>query len=239
MTLAILIPVLGREHQIDSVLQSIERATKIEHRVIFVCSKSDPVRKACLRSSAEVITVPWEPDRADFAQKINRAYELTDDEWYFQAATDLKFHPSWAERALQVAGLHKAGVIGTNDLGNPSVKKGNHSTHILFSRSYIEEYGGTYDDSGTVFSTAYDHQFVDTEFVQTALLRRQFRASLRSCVEHMHPHWGKGEMDDTYRKSERSFLEDARVYNARMRKIRTSFGVDVGNKPYRNRRMVR
>ena len=33
-------------------------------------------------------------------------------------------------------------MIGTNDKHNPSVRRGIHSTHTLFARSYIEERPG-------------------------------------------------------------------------------------------------
>jgi glycosyltransferase involved in cell wall biosynthesis len=234
--IAILVPVLGRAHQIEPLLASIAAATEEEYRVVFICSPDDPTREVCLKSDADTVTVPWGPNRADFAKKINRAYAtVEEEEWYFQAATDLVFHPGWAERALHVAQSSRCGVIGTNDLGNPMVKRGNHSTHILFSRAYIEKFGGTFDGSGAIFSEVYDHQFVDTEFVQTALFRKQFKSSLRSHVEHMHPHWGKGEMDATYEKSERSFREDARIFNERMRRMRRG----LGSKPYQNRRIIR
>jgi hypothetical protein len=106
-------------------------------------------------------------------------------------------------------------VIGTNDLGNPLVKRGIHSTHTLFSRSYIDEYGGTADDTGLIFSEAYDHQWTDSEFIETARLRRMYAFSKRSIVEHMHPHWGKGEMDDTYTKALRCTNEDMKLFQRR------------------------
>jgi hypothetical protein len=222
--LAILIPVLGRKNQIKNVLNSIKLATVVEHRVIFICSPRDSARSACLAAtSAETITVPWVPGRADFAKKINLAYEEVEADWYFQAATDLVFQPRWDTLALEVG--KSVGVVGTNDLGNPHVKRGHAATHILFSREYIETFGGTYDGSAKVFSEEYDHSFVDTEFVQTALLHGQFRPSIMSIVEHMHPHWGKGEMDSTYEKSVREFKEDAVIYNNRMRAARRQIGV--------------
>ena len=220
MTLAILVPVLGRPHQIDPLLENIEAATDVDHRVVFICSRNDDTRLVCEKTKAETIVVPWEPGRGDFARKINLAYSSLDDDWFFQGATDLLFHQGWATKAMQAAQRSQVGVIGTNDLGNPAVIRGTHSTHIVFSRHYIETCGGTFDDSGKVFCEEYDHQFVDTEFVQTATLRRSFAPCKFSVVEHLHPHWGKGEMDDTYVKSERSFHEDMALYNSRMRRIR-------------------
>jgi glycosyltransferase involved in cell wall biosynthesis len=217
--IAIIIPVLGREDRIEPLLENIAQVTDVEHRVVFVCSRGDPATEVCRATDADTIVVPWAADRADYAKKINRAFELTEEEWIFQAATDLLFHEKWASRALYVGNVQKVGVVGTNDLGNPSVKRGAHATHILISRAYIETYGGTVDNSGIVFSTEYDHQYIDTEFVQTAVARRQFAPCLRSVVEHLHPHWGKAEMDATYEKSERLYREDAAIYNRRMREV--------------------
>ena len=218
----ILVPVLGRGHQIEPLLANIAGVTDVDWRVTFICSPDDPAAEICLGTEQTTIVVPWQPARADFAKKINLAYDLIEDaDWFFQGATDLVFHGGWASQALRTANAGRIGVVGTNDLGNPAVKRGNHATHILFSRDYIERFdGGVYDNTGRVFSEQYDHQFVDTEFVQTAILRGQFKPCLRSVVEHMHPHWGKGEMDETYVKSERSFRDDSAIYNNRMREAR-------------------
>lgn len=225
--IAIVVPVLRRAHQIEPLLKSIEEGTSdVDHRVVFVCSPEDKEALGeCLASDADTITTTWEAGRSDFAKKVNLAYELTEEEWIFQAATDLVFHPGWASTALAVARRNRVGVVGTNDMGNPLVKRGHHSTHTLFSREYIEEYGGTHDNTGKVFSEAYEHQFVDTEFIQTAIMRGQFSPSLRSIVEHLHPHWGKGEMDETYKKATRDLVSDSEIYNNRMRFIRREMGV--------------
>jgi len=221
--LAIIIPVLGRAHQIEPVLASISAATDVPHRIVFVCSPGDTeAKKACSSSGADTIVVDWKPDKGDFAKKVNLAYSRSSEEWFFQAATDLKFHPKWASLALSLAQRRRVGVVGTNDLGNAMVKRGQHSTHTFFSREYIETFGGTYDNSGVVFSEEYDHQFCDTEFIQTALDRKQFAPSLKSIVEHNHPHWGKSPMDPTYDKSMRDFKGDAEVYRGRMRDMRNT-----------------
>lgn len=235
--IAIIVPVLGRAHQIEPLLANIAEATDVEYRVVFVCSPGDDeARDACIASEADTIVVEWEPGRADFAMKVNRAFRDTEEEWIFQGATDLRFHQEWASRALRTGEARRVGVVGTNDLGNPLVKRGTHSTHTLFSRAYIDQHGGTFDNSGVVFSEHYQHQFVDTEFIQTAILRKQFAPCIRSVVEHLHPHWNKGEMDETYEKATRDFREDAKIYNNRMRQARrvignARFSVQRGSRP--------
>lgn len=216
--LDILVPVLGRPQNVSPTLKSIAKATTMTYRVIFIATEGDEREIAALKKERATYLVHPEPaGRANFAKKINWAYEQTDAPWLFQAADDLKFHHGWDIYAMRIAERQGAGVIGTNDLGNKLVMRGGHSTHTFFSRSYIETYGGTYDDTGTVFCELYDHQYTDNEFVQTAIRRGQWAFSKRSLVEHMHPVWKKGEFDDTYTKAFRETKEDNRLYMKRMR----------------------
>lgn len=213
----ILVPVLGRPQNVQPLLESI-KITSTPHRVFFICSQGDSKQiRACQRSDAETLIAPWDPDRADFALKINWAFPQTDAPFVFQAADDLRFHHQWDVYALRVAEHRGAGVVGTNDLGNPLVKRGGHSTHTLIRRSYIDTYGGTYDDTGLVFCELYDHQYCDNEFVQTAIRRGQWAFAKRSLVEHLHPHWRKAEMDSTYEKATRETKSDGQLYLRRMK----------------------
>lgn len=217
--IALLVPVLGRAHQIKPLVENIESATTTEHRIVFICSpkKFDPdAVEACYAATqATTLSVSWKPGRSDYAMKLEHGFLNTDEEWLFQGATDLVFYPGWDTAALAVAKQSRCGVIGTNDLGNPLVKRGRHSTHSLISREYINVYNGTADDTGKIFSTAYDHQWTDNEFIETATLRRQFAFARRSVVEHLHPHWGKADNDPTYEKAHRKTPEDQKMFMRR------------------------
>lgn len=214
--IAVLVPVLGRAHQIKSVFDSITSATRSAHRVVFICSPSiaDPEAFAACKKlkKAMTLSVPWPPARSDYAMKLEFGFDNTDEPWLFQGATDLVFYDGWDIHALRAAERTHCGVIGTNDLGNPLVKRGRHSTHSLISREYIETYNGTADNTGKIFSKAYDHQWTDSEFIETARLRGQFAFSKRSIVEHFHPHWGKAEMDETYEKAHRETTRDQKLF---------------------------
>lgn len=217
--IGILCPVLNRPQYARTFYESA-RGTRSEYKIYFICSPGDEEEiAACRATDAVVLVAPFRPGPADFAKKINWAFDETDEEWLFQAADDIRFSPKWDAHALATALRKNALVVGTNDLGNPSVKRGRHSTHTLFRRSYIEEYGGTIDGSGKVFSELYDHQWTDNEFIQTAMHRRVFAFSRNSLVEHLHPHWGKGEMDETYEKATRSSKDDMLLFKERFRLI--------------------
>lgn len=213
----ILVPVLGRPQNVQPLLETL-KVTNNPYRVIFICSPGDKAEiEACRRSKAETFVCSWEPGKADFARKINWAFPQTGAPWVFQAADDLRFHPGWDVHALRMAEKRSAGVIGTNDIGNPLVRRGGHSTHTFIRRSYIDRYGGTMDDTGLVFCELYDHQYCDNEFVQTAIRRGQWAFSKRSIVEHLHPHWRKSDMDATYEKATRATQVDQKLYLRRMK----------------------
>lgn len=212
----ILVPILGRSPV--EMLKTLEASTTTEFQVYFICSPGDDQIKVCQASGHVTWVVEWEPGRADFSKKINWAFPRTNSEWVFQGADDIRFSPGWDTEALKVSA--RAGVVGTNDLHNPSVKAGLSATHILFRRSYIEDYGGTFDGSGTVFSEAYDHQWVDNEFIELAKHRGQWAFAKRSHVEHLHPVWGGAEWDATYNKAFRESKEDQALFARRTKEMK-------------------
>lgn len=211
----LLIPVLRRPRNVTPLLDSLGQT---EHRAYFICTRGDhPEIEAVRAAGLEPLIHPEGAGRGNFARKINWAFDRTDSEWVFQGADDLRFHPGWDTNALAVARQTGRRVIGTNDLHNPGVKRGHTSTHTLFARSYIEEYGGTFDNTGRVFHDGYDHQFVDNEFVETAKVRGEWAFAKDSHVEHLHPHWGNAESDSTYIKAMRQTHADHLLHRERMR----------------------
>lgn len=217
--IAILLPVLGRPQQIKEVLASLAANTSNPYRALLICSPDDPVLSVALNTNADIVVAQWQPGRSDYAKKLGLGVRSTHEPWLFQGATDLRFYPDWDTNALKAARRHHKGVVGTNDLGNPLVKRGVHSTHSLIARDYLDRYGGTADNTGVIFSEAYDHQWTDSEFIETARRRKQFVFARDSIVEHLHPHWGKGETDATYKKALRSTQQDQRLFMERRQKI--------------------
>lgn len=233
-TITILAPVLDRPHRVRSIVQSLEgTAAFTSMRIVFLCSPEDwDERKAILdvedewksdgqSLKVESVIVPWEPGPGDYARKINHGSvraRAAGSRFVLLAADDLHFHPGWAERALATYLETGACVIGTNDLGNTRVTSGNHATHPLVHLDYLE--CGTIDepDCGRLLAEVYHHNFVDTEFIETAKIRGTFVAALDSHVEHIHHLWGKAPDDETYRIGSRTFPAD-QVLFARRRQL--------------------
>ena len=225
MGIDILIPVLRRPGHVSPLVESIRSATSTEHTIWFICTRGDTAEIDAVREAGlEPLIHPEPAGKANFARKINWAFDQTQDEWVFQGADDIRFSAGWDSAALLIARRTGARVIGTNDLHNPAVLRGRHSTHTLFRRDYILERGGTFDDSGRVFHEGYDHQFVDNEFVETAKARAEWQFSQRSVVEHFHPHWGNATTDATYRKATRQTIHDRNLFSQRLSQIRGGSG---------------
>lgn len=215
----ILIPVLARPERAEALVHNISKATKSRYHVLFICSLNDAAEiEACMKTGEDVMVMTHEAGPADFAKKINAGYRHTEGDFIQIGADDLIFHKGWDLEAL--AFKDTAGVIGTNDMHNPRVKRGVHSTHPLIAREYIEKWGGTFDGSGEVFCELYDHQYVDDELVQTAIMRHRWQFARNSLVEHRHPYFGGNEMDGTYEKALRRSREDHHLYMERYKVMR-------------------
>jgi hypothetical protein len=171
--------------------------------------------EACHKTGAETRLATWTPGRGDYALKINKALESTDEPWMFLGADDLEFEKGWASEAFRVADETGALVIGTNDGGgNPRVRQGSHSTHSLVARCYAEECG-TIDEPGKILHEGYDHQYCDDEMVATAKARKCFAFAQNSRVTHLHPYFGTAAMDETYRKGQRAGVADRALFAQR------------------------
>jgi hypothetical protein len=159
----VLIPLLGRPETVKPLVDNI-LSTSFEARIILLCSPNDDEVIEEASAVADMINVIRAvmregPGPGDYAKKINAGFDLTTRPFVLLAASDLRFHAAWDVRAIEIALKTDAGVIGTNDLGNPTVMQGKHSTHPLVRRSYIEEQGGTLDRiPGVVLFEGYGHQ---------------------------------------------------------------------------------
>lgn len=219
--IAILLPVLDRPQNAAPVVESIRGRSWSDPRIVFLVSPRDTrERAAAIATGAEVRVVDWEPGPGDYARKINHGFHFTSEEFVFLGADDLDFHEGWDVEAMDVADQTGAAVIGTQDLCNPLTKRGKHSTHSLVRRSYIELFGGTFDEEpGVVYAECYDHQWVDNELCIVAQDRGHWAFAQKAIVEHMHPldRSRRIALDATYRKALAQGVNDQRLFVARRR----------------------
>lgn len=215
----VLVPVLGRPQNAASLVKSFREAAGAWAGLHFLCSPGDDEQiDACRATGENVIVVAWAPGRrSDYPRKMNRGFAATSSEFALLGADDIEFRYGWWQEALRVAEETGACIVGTNDLANPQVKRGNSSTHPLVRRSYVEEQGGSLDGPGILLHEGYDHNWVEVELNQLAQARDCWAFAKDALVVHRHPLWRTASDDDTYRKGRANEREDRRLFIERSR----------------------
>jgi hypothetical protein len=210
---AVIVPTLGRPGAAVPFMESLLASGASPVARVYAVADAGPEAHAWLEAGAVVI--PWngEPP-GTYAQRVNLAYAHTEEPWLFLAADDVKFHPGWLDQA-QFAARKGAQVVGTNDLHNPRVTGGDHATHMLIRRTYVDEQGASWDGPKVVCHEGYAHNFVDDEIVAAAKDRGVWAPALHAKVEHLHPIFGLAADDDTYRLGRERFTDDQALFQAR------------------------
>lgn len=225
---AVIVPVMRRPQNAEPFVQSLRASTGLA-KVYAMADADDEETCAAWESAGACVVRLQRPDGENrpgtFAEKVNAGYEYTTEPWIFAVGDDVRFHPGWLDQAQAVAGddYH---VIGTNDLG-PRVKAGQDSPHFLIRRSYVDEEGASWDGPKVVCHEGYRHGYVDLEVALVAKNRGVWAAALGSIVEHIHPLWGKGEMDEVYELGLSFADQDGVLFYQRM----ASFAPEVAGAP--------
>lgn len=217
--IVVAVPVLARPQNAQPVVASLELSDpRGLCRPLFITGPGDLRQiEACHATGADVLMLGTPPGHADFALKIQAAFDASTEPFLFQAADDVEFTPGWAEAVLYAIDRDGGyGVCGTDDQANPMVMRGQHSTHSLIRRTYVDECGASWDGPGTVFSMAYHHLWTDSELVELAKLRGCFTFCADAVVKHSHPIFDRSvEMDDTYRRGSEHARSDREIFHAR------------------------
>ena len=209
---AVIVPAL-RYSNAERFMTSLRASTGLATVYAIATDNEDEAAEAWRKAGAEVMAVS---EGISFAQRMNAGYEATDEPWVFVTGDDVVFRPGWLDHAQAVAG-DRFDVIGTNDLGNPRVTSGEHATHMMIRRSYIDETGASWDGPKNLCHEGYRHWYVDDEIVAAAQQRGVWAAALGSVVEHFHPAWGKADTDDVYQFGQSFADEDRKIFEKRVR----------------------
>lgn len=228
----IVVPVMARPHRVEPLMESVAAATPEPYRLLFVAHGDDLDELDALRSAgADHLVRPGARISGDYSRKINLGARESDEPLIFTGADDLVFRPGWLAAAKRRLGPAKRwvedplppdtviGVVGTQDLGNPDVLQGQHATHSIVTRAYMQDFG-VFDQPGAIYHEGYDHNYTDIEMVQTAKARFAFVHAEDSIVEHLHPSWKKAPGDAVYELGRARWAEDNRLWRRRRRGIR-------------------
>lgn len=210
---AVIVPVMRRPRNAEPFTRSLLATTGLAN--LYVVTDPDDVETrnawAALNGPRVLVT----PGGPTFAQKVNYGYRFTWEPWVFIVGDDVTFKRSWLDH-LQAVGRNGFDVIGTNDLCNPRVTAGEHATHIMIRRSYIDAVGASWDGPGTIAHEGYRHWFVDDEIVTAAKQRHVWSPCLASIVQHNHPIVGRADMDDVYELGASESAKDRDLFTWRL-----------------------
>lgn len=212
--LVVLCPLLQRADRFPTMLASL-RDTAPQVSVLFLVTPGDRVVHAAVAAQgAPMVTVPYQPV-GDYARKINTGLVATEAPLLFLGADDLLFHPGWLEAIYDTLAEHPdVGVIGTQDLGQPRCLAGQHSTHSIVTRHYALT-RGTIDQPGLILHEGYVHEYCDDELVETAKARGAWAFADTAVVEHLHPNWGKANLDPLYLNQQRRMRTSRPLFQRR------------------------
>lgn len=213
-SVAVLVPVMRRPQNAEPFMRSLRASTGLAQAYAIYDEDDLETRDAWKHAGAHVI----QSSGTSFAIKINDGYRATSEPNLFLVGDDVRFHAGWYDHASYAQGVSGCRVVGTNDLGNPRVMRGEHATHMLIARDYVDEHGASWDGPGKVTHEGYGHWFVDDEIVTCAKARGTFVVALGSKVEHLHPIFGKGEVDEVYELGQTRVEADKKMFEARASK---------------------
>jgi glycosyltransferase involved in cell wall biosynthesis len=152
-----------------------------------------------------------------FPVKVNAGYKASDAPWIQVVGDDVTFHPGWLDHQQWVADRYGAKVVGSNDLANPRVIAGEHATHWMIARDYIEDSGASWDGPGVVTHEGYKHWFCDDEIVVKAQSEGVFQMASGAVIEHHHPITGLVAYDSVYKRNDVYADRDRKRFQKRVR----------------------
>jgi hypothetical protein len=221
---AVIVPVAKRDNAkafLDSLAESLNLDQHYRVRVYVMTDEDDRDTRAAWMFQTDAYpnivlgSHVYLRTMGSFAEKVNRGYKISTEPWLFLVGDDVRFHKGWLDQAMEVAHITGKAVIGTNDLGNPAVKAGQHATHMFIRRDYIDIEGASWDGPGIVCHEGYRHWYVDNEIIEAAKQHDEWAPCLASHVEHLHPLFGKGEQDEVYRIGQAAAMADQALWQSR------------------------
>lgn len=224
----VIVPVLARPHRAQPFLDSLWSTIDPDQvGLLVVADDTDTATVAAWSGRAPVLLYPSRSGVGSFPRKVNYGYGAFRGgayraDWVLLVGDDVRFHPGWLDAALDRAAETGAQVVGTNDLGAPRVLAGEHTTHPLIARRYIEACGASWDGPGVVCHEGFRHSYVDDEVVLAAKQRDVWTFAANAIIEHLHPAFGKGETDGTYEIGAASMAGDQVLFEQRRAKYARS-----------------
>lgn len=212
--LDIFIPTYKRPQDIEKVADNIKATTTTPYTLTFGVELDDYESKEKLT----MLNLNWLNNKYDpgFANTVQTLYEATNEPCIFVGNDDFDFLPNWDVSPIGLLENNpNLMVVGLND-GYPGTR---YYTIHMIRRSYIKDQSGVVDMPDRVFYP-YNHNYIDTEFTETAIKRGVWSPASAPCIIHEHPEilpaLGRTKaIDPTYKKNMDKAGADAMTYDGR------------------------
>ena len=211
--LNIYLPTYKRPFKLAQIAKNIEETTYYPFELYFGVEADDRESILAAKDTGHKVVInPYEPG---YANTVQAMYEQSDGEYWFHSNDDFVHLPEWDKRPIDLLDESPTlMVIGCHD-GNPKTR---YYTISMVRRKYIEDMSGVVDMPNRCFYP-YHHNYIDTEFTETAIHRGVWDVCTAPCIEHHNPGFahifGDVETDETYEKNNRTAGKDADTYNSR------------------------
>lgn len=206
--LAIWLPTYKRPGKLAVVAKNVEEATKNTFTLYFGVEPDDVDSiEAALATGHRVIVNKYEPGYSNTIQTI---YEITEEPFWFHANDDFRFLPDWDEAPLSMFKRKDLMVAGMKQREEDT----SYSAICMARKKYIDTMSGVIDMPKRVFFP-YHHNYIDTEFTQTAQARGVWAPCEKLCIIHEHPGFTGGEKDETYKKNDATAGLDQQIFESR------------------------
>ncbi len=206
MQIAVIVPTFHRLSALEGLVENIHSATTTPHTIYFVTEPDDQASIDEVNRLQQNLIINKYPGTHTGA--ANSAYENTLEPFFIIANDDFNFHSGWDIKALEA--IQGYGVCGLSDGFSKQ-----YTQITLVDRSYIETQSGVLDQPNTLYHPGYHHNYVDTEFANTAKKRGMFTICPESVVEHKHYTYNKSKMDNTYKKTVSRVSQDMALFESR------------------------
>lgn len=207
MLIDIFVPTYKRPHELAKLAQNVRENTKNEYVLWFGVEKDDAQSLKAAEGLGAVVVNKYEPGYSNTIQSI---YEESFSPFIIHANDDFEFHKDWDVTPLAMFERPEVMVVGLKQ-----TEGDNHGSAIsMFRRKYIEEQSGVIDMPNRVFYP-YNHNFVDTEFTQTAQKRGVWVKCDLQVINHKHPGFTGAEKDEVHKKNDETAPLDERTFDSR------------------------
>jgi hypothetical protein len=230
LPVTVVVPVLRRPHNAAPFMASLRESSPRTPLVMAVANRDDPTTAEAWRRAGAL--VGWcDEAPGSFAQKVNLASRFVLTDWMFLVGDDVAFHDQWIERALEGLPDHVK-VVGVSEIPDDAdldrrfispdyesyLRSAEHTNHMFVRCDYVSREGASWDGPGVVCGP-YRHWWTNNELIAVAKQRGVWEARPGSVVEHLHPYFGKGQMDATYALGESAAQADHVLWMERVTKF--------------------